>query len=200
MSLYLQAYNLTSNKNQRICKEMSMRQFQTVYGTFRHLHQDKLNKPSADNNALIAFDLQCQNFIRVNAGMFMILAGGIVYMLKTRLGYHRIDPIFTNYLGERRGNWAQIAFYFGSFFWIQSWFGRQQVFNINPLINPQEPNGWAMLTVVMKLYPNKIDHSNFHRAQQQTQQRMLLHYNQKMEHQSVHFKDNSTEAEYLAQI
>ena len=59
MSLYLQAYNLTSNKNQRICKEMSMRQFQTVYGTFRHLHQDKLNKPSADNNALIAFDLQC---------------------------------------------------------------------------------------------------------------------------------------------
>ena len=88
----------------------------------------------------------------------MIFAGMGVYLFKMRLGGHYIDKQLVNYLGEKKGYVGQVILYVGSFIGAQSYFGRQKVYDINFMINPREPNGEAMLGIIMKNYPHKVDH------------------------------------------
>ena len=90
-------------KNQeRLCKEFSMNEYLRIYGNFRGQYKEKLNRPNAENNDLINYDLYLRNYMILNSTQFMICAGALTYGVKRFFGYN-IDKICFNYLGEKRG-------------------------------------------------------------------------------------------------
>ena len=76
-----------------------------------------MENPSADSNHIINFSLKLDNFVMMNGLLNMLMAGGTTFGLKTVFG-RGIEKYTTNYLGVKRGEWASIAIYVVSFFYI----------------------------------------------------------------------------------
>jgi len=94
----------------------------------------------------------------VQRSIYMIIAGAGVYLFKLRLGGHIIDAKLIDVLGEKRGYVAQLILWVGSFIGGQSYFSREKCYDMNFLINPRDPNGEAMIGIIMQHYSHKVDH------------------------------------------
>ena len=87
----------------------------------------------------------------------MIFAGVGTYFLKARMG-HIIDKQTVNYLGEKKGYIAMCLVYLTCFFGMQSYMKQAKIFDLNYMVNPREPNGEMMLSIIMKHFPHKVNH------------------------------------------
>jgi hypothetical protein len=89
-TLFPKIFNSQSQNHPRLVNEFSFSEFSRCYGTFRHHYSQRLNTPSAENNALLNFDLKCRDFLIVNGTIFMLCSGFFTHQMRARLG-HRID-------------------------------------------------------------------------------------------------------------
>ena len=136
------------NYHDRLTREFSLNEFINIYGNFRHKYREELQKPTADNNYLINYDLQCKNLIQTNAFLQMIFAGSTTYSIKYFIG-HKIDSSAFKLLGETKGRYAQIAFYIGFYIYFSSYLSKLKNMDINYMINPREKQGEIMFSIIM---------------------------------------------------
>ena len=79
-----------------------------------------------------------------------------MFGIKTFFG-HNIDKFTTNYLGQRRGEWATMAVYFVSFFYMMHKLNQIERNDINYLINAREMSGEMFLNTALHMFPNKVN-------------------------------------------
>lgn len=108
----------------RITKEFSEREFTNIYSHFRHKFAEQINKPTAENNDIINYDLKCRNYLILTNGCNMIISAITTLSFKTALGTPYIDPWIHQKLGHSKANWAQVVLYFGMFIYGQMWLAR----------------------------------------------------------------------------
>jgi len=99
----------------RITKEFSHNEFSHCYSYFRSKFAEQLNKPSAENNDIINYDLKVRNYLIMTNGCNMILSAINTLAFKYYIGGPFIDPFLFNKLGSSKANWAQVVIYFGLF-------------------------------------------------------------------------------------
>jgi hypothetical protein len=86
----------------------------------------------------------------------MISGGMFAFLVKGLIG-GAVDRFTLNYLGQKRGMYAQILFYFGMFYFSFEWLNSNPRMNVNHMINPRDFNGEIMSNLVLKYYPNKVN-------------------------------------------
>lgn len=89
-TIFSKIFNQGNQKHPHLTREFSFNEFSQCYGSFRYHYKERLNKPCADNNSLINFDLKCRDFLMINGSLFMIFAGIATYGFRHRLG-HIVD-------------------------------------------------------------------------------------------------------------
>jgi len=52
---------------------------------------------------------------------------------------------------------VQIGFYVFGFFYINHMLGKNKRLNVNHLINPRDFNGEVMLSLILRIYPHKVN-------------------------------------------
>ena len=67
-----------------------------------------------------------------------------------------------------------ILIYGGAFFYMLHWLDNRKRLNINHMVNAREFNGEVMMNIVLRLFPQKINHQRY---------RQILH--EKYEHQII---------------
>eukprot|EP00347_Sterkiella_histriomuscorum_P022208 403331296 len=111
-----------------------------------------------------------------NQFIHMISSGAVLYFLNVLIG-NRIDSVLVNYLGTKRGYYAQIGFYVFGFFYMQSLLNNQKRLNINHLINPRDQNGEVALGLVLKYFPHKINIDLFRQIMMEKHENQLIRMN-----------------------
>lgn len=133
-----------------------MHEFGMLVGTYKHIFTDQLRQPTADNNHITNYNLKLQNYFIVNSTIHMISAGMATFFMKALVGGF-IDRTTVNYLGTKRGLYAQIAIYGVTFYYIMGRLNGSKRLNVNHLINPRDSNGEIMMNVVLKYFPQKVN-------------------------------------------
>ena len=69
-------------KRDRLTKDFTQNEFTNCYSHFRHVHNQKLNMPSADNNSLINFEQKLRNQLVMNSTIYMLFGGAGAYFVR----------------------------------------------------------------------------------------------------------------------
>ena len=125
------------------------------YG-YKSAFKNEIDNPSADTNHILNFSLKMDNFMMMNEMFNLVMSGITMLGMKTFLG-ESITKYTVNYLGARRGEWASMAIYFYSFFYVTSKLSSIERNDINYLINPREMSGEIFMNTCLHLYPNKVN-------------------------------------------
>lgn len=140
----------------RLLHNFSVREFGMLVGTYKHIFAEQLRQPTADNNHITNYSLKLQNYFLVNSTIHMISAGMATFMCRTLLG-GLIDRTIINYLGTKRGWYAQIVIYGGCFLYVQRLLNGANRLNVNHMINPRDFNGEIMMNVILQYFPQKVN-------------------------------------------
>lgn len=140
----------------RLMRNFSLNEFALLAGTYKHMFKEQLQQPTADNNHIVNYNLKLQNYVIVNSTIHMISAGMFTFLVKGLIG-GGIERHAVNYLGSKRGLYAQVLVYFGVFFVGFSWLNNSPRLNVSHLVNPRDFNGEVMSNLVLKFYPHKIN-------------------------------------------
>lgn len=136
----------------RMLRNFSLNEFALLSGTYKHMFKDQIRQPTADNNHIINYNLKMQNYVIVNSSIHMISAGMFTFLIKGVLG-NTIEKVTINYLGQRKGMYAQIAIYIAAFYFSFTTLNNSKRLNVNHMINPRDFNGELMMNLVLKFYP-----------------------------------------------
>jgi hypothetical protein len=151
------------SKDSCVLSNFSLNEFALLAGTYKHMFNEQLRKPNADNNHIINYNLKLQNYVIVNSSIHMLSAGLTSFLVKTLFG-GRITRTTTNYLGTRRGLYAEVFLYGFAFCYVLRRLNHQPRLNVNHLVNPRDFNGEVMMNVVLKYYPQKVNQELFRRT------------------------------------
>ena len=114
-----------------------------------------------------------QNFVFMNHMIHTISGGILTFGFKTLAGGY-LEHYATNYLGERRGNWAQIFVYVVAFMYLTDRFDSLQRIDPNSLINPHSFNGEVMLGLTMQMFPAKVNQQQYRQLMQEKHQQAMF--------------------------
>jgi hypothetical protein len=87
-----------------------------VTHVYRDYFSKQIDEPSAENNHIYNFHMKLSNFVSMHHIIHSISSGALTMLLKTTVG-ERLERINSNYLGQKRGKFANIFMYFGVFFY-----------------------------------------------------------------------------------
>ena len=151
-------YSRWSNRRggQRLLKEFSVMELTLIQQAYKDIFLEQIRQPTADNNHIINYSLKLKNFLLLNSTIHMLSASGLIFGVHILIG-PRLERFVVNYLGSRRGSFAQIILYFGYFWYALSWLNGSQRLNVNPLINPRDFNGDIMMNLILKYLPHKVN-------------------------------------------
>jgi hypothetical protein len=112
----------------------------------------------------------------MNSTIHMFSAGAATFLLKGLLGNH-ITKYSVSYLGEKRGLYLQIGIYVFNFFYVMSILDSRKRLNVNYLINAREFNGEIMMNIILKSYPQKVNHSRYRQILMEKYENQILKMN-----------------------
>lgn len=147
---------ITGRGGDNLLRQFSLREIEVCHSYFRHKHKDQLNFPSADSNALIAYDQKLRNLHQTHGIMQTIQVGLGCYAIRHFFGGH-IDRRLFSYLGERKGWYAQIVMYIGIYIYGVSYLRKQKYIDLNHVVNIREKPGETMLAIIMHSFPHKVN-------------------------------------------
>ena len=96
------------------------------------------------------------NFLMMNEMFNLIMSGITLFGMKTFVG-KTIDKYTINFLGVRRGEFASIAIYICSFYFVTNKLANIERNDINYLINAREMSGEIFVNTCLHFYPNKVN-------------------------------------------
>ena len=145
-----------SSSGEKMIAPLSLGQIHEIHYRYRAHFKNEINNPSADNNHIVNFNLKMENFLMMNSFINLVMSGITLFGMKTFLG-NAIDRYTVNYLGQRRGEWASMAIYIGTFLYINSKLNKVETRDINYLINPRELSGEIFLNTTLHHFPAKVN-------------------------------------------
>lgn len=86
-----------------------------------------------------------------------MISGGMFTFLVRGLAGNAIERVTVNYLGQKRGFYAQMIVYLFVFFGSQSWLNNRKRLDVNHLINARDFNGEVMMNIALKFFPHKVN-------------------------------------------
>ncbi|CDW72108.1 UNKNOWN [Stylonychia lemnae] len=169
-------FTRTGVNNERLLKNFSINEFHNICIGYKELFKTQLRQPTADNNHIINYNLKISNYVMVNQFIHMMTSGASLFLIQALAGRH-IERLTVNYLGQKRGQWAQIGFYVLGFFYMNSILNRNKRLNVNHLINPRDFNGEVLLSLILKYYPHKVNTDLYRKIMAEKYEGQLLKIN-----------------------
>lgn len=111
-----------------------------------------------NNNAIINYSLKLTNYTSTQETLEMLSAGFLTLFVYRSFVGKRAESIFVNFLGQKKGRpiYSCAVFVFLIMLWRQ--IDQYPRLNVNKLVNPYDPNGEMMLSIILKLFPHKVNH------------------------------------------
>jgi len=142
--------------NEKVMAPLSLRQVHAIQYRYKSHFKKEIDNPTADTNHILNFSLKMDNFFMMNEMLNFVMGGITMFGMKTFLG-NTIDKYTINYLGQRRGEFAGMAIYLFTFFFLMNKLNKMERNDINYLINPREMSGEIFLNTCLHLFPNKVN-------------------------------------------
>lgn len=111
-----------------------------------------------NNNAIINYSLKLTNYTSTQETLEMLSAGFLTLFVYRSFVGKRAEGVFINLLGQKKGRpiYSCAVFVFLIMLWRQ--IDQYPRLNVNKLVNPYDPNGEMMLSIILKLFPHKVNH------------------------------------------